>query len=41
VPTHALGHTIGDRLVLAGTSWANLRFIPPLDVALQMTAPSR
>lgn len=39
VPSHALGHTLGERLVLDGTSWANLRFTPPLDVALQIAAP--
>ncbi len=30
VPTHALGRTLGDRLVLEGTNWANLRFVTPL-----------
>jgi hypothetical protein len=39
VPSHALGHTLGERLVLGGTAWANLRFTTPLDVALQMAAP--
>lgn len=39
VPTHALGHTLGERLVLGGTPWANLRFTTPLDLALQMAAP--
>src|SRR4249919_3156971 len=39
VPTHAIGRTIGDRLVLEGTSWANLRFVTPLDIALRMGAP--
>ena len=39
VPSHALGHTIGERLVRSGTAWANLRFTPPFDVALQMAAP--
>src|SRR5438046_6934225 len=39
VPTHALGHTLGDRLVLEGTDWANLRFVTPLDIALRMGAP--
>src|SRR6185503_13051563 len=39
VPTHALGHTLSDRLVLEGTDWANLRFITPLDIALRMGAP--
>ena len=36
VPTHAIGRTIADRLVLEGTDWANLRFVTPLDVALRM-----
>ncbi len=39
VPSHAIGRTIGDRLVLEGTDWANLRFVTPLDVALRMGAP--
>ena len=39
VPTHAIGRTIGDALVLAGTNWANLRFVTPMDVALRMGAP--
>jgi hypothetical protein len=36
VPSHAVGHTLGERLVLEGTNWANLRFTPPFDLALQM-----
>jgi ATP-dependent helicase/nuclease subunit B len=40
VPSHAVGRTLGERLGLEGTNWANLRFVPPLDVALQMAAPS-
>src|SRR6187455_760266 len=39
VPTHAIGRTLGDRLVLDGTDWANLRFVTPLDIALRMGAP--
>ncbi len=39
VPTHAVGRTLGDRLVLAGVEWANVRFVTPLDVALRMGAP--
>ncbi len=39
VPTHAIGRTLGDRLVLEGSDWANLRFVTPLDVALRMGAP--
>ena len=27
VPTHAIGHTLGERLVLEGTNWLNLRFV--------------
>jgi len=39
VPGHAIGHALGERLVLAGTDWANLRFTPPFALALQMAAP--
>jgi ATP-dependent helicase/nuclease subunit B len=39
VPGHALGHTLGERLCREGTGWANLRFTPPLDLALRMAAP--
>lgn len=39
VPTHAIGRTLGDRLVLEGADWANLRFVTPLDIALLMGAP--
>jgi len=39
VPSHALGHTLGERLALGGTPWANLRFATPLDLALPMAAP--
>jgi hypothetical protein len=39
VPTHAIGCAIGDRLVLEGTDWANLRLVTPLDIALRMGAP--
>lgn len=39
VPSYALGHTLGERLVLEGTDWANLRLTTPLDLALQMAAP--
>src|SRR5579871_1814962 len=38
-PGHAAGRTIGDRLVLDGVTWANLRFVTPLDIALRMGAP--
>ncbi len=39
VPSHASGLTIGDRLARTGTSWANLRFVTPLDLALRMAGP--
>jgi RecB family exonuclease len=39
VPSHALGHTLGERIALGGTNWLNLRFVTPLDVALRMGAP--
>ena len=39
VPTHAIGRTFADRLVLEGNDWANLRMVTPLDVALRMGAP--
>ncbi len=39
VPTHAIGLTLGERLVLDGTNWLNLRFVTPLDLALRMGAP--
>ena len=39
VPSHALGHTLGDRLALKGTSWVNLRFKTPFDLALETAAP--
>ena len=39
VPTHAIGRTLGERLVLEGTNWLNLRFVTPLDLALRMGAP--
>src|SRR5688500_15097202 len=39
VSSHALGHTLGERIALGGTSWLNLRFVTPLDVALRMGAP--
>ena len=39
VPTHTLGHTLGERLALGGAGWANLRFTTALDLALPMAAP--
>src|SRR5438093_4567212 len=39
VPGHAIGRTIGERIARDGTNWLNLRFVTPLDIALQMGAP--
>jgi hypothetical protein len=39
VPTHMLGHTLGERLALGSSGWANVRFTTPLDLALPMAAP--
>ncbi len=39
VPSHAIGHTLGERIALNDTNWLNLRFVTPLDVALRMGAP--
>jgi ATP-dependent helicase/nuclease subunit B len=39
VPTHSLGHTLGERLALSIGGWTNVRFTTPLDLALPMTAP--
>ena len=39
VPSHAVGHTLGERIALDGTNWLNLRFVTPLDIALRMGAP--
>jgi ATP-dependent helicase/nuclease subunit B len=39
VPSHSIGHTLGDRLVLSGTNWTNLRFVTPFDLALRMAGP--
>ncbi|HWB15750.1 MAG TPA: PD-(D/E)XK nuclease family protein [Vicinamibacterales bacterium] len=39
VRSHGVGRTIGDRLALSGTDWANLRLVTPLDVAVRMGAP--
>ncbi len=39
VPSHGVGHALGERIALSGVAWANLRFTPPLDVALRMAAP--
>ncbi|HEX9124825.1 MAG TPA: PD-(D/E)XK nuclease family protein [Methylomirabilota bacterium] len=39
VPTHSLGHTLGERLALGTGGWTNVRFTTPLDLALPMAAP--
>jgi ATP-dependent helicase/nuclease subunit B len=39
VPSHAVGLTLGDRLVRGGCEWVNLRFVTPLDLAIRMAAP--
>ena len=39
VPAHGLGHTLAERIAREGTSWLNLRFVTPLDIALRMGAP--
>jgi len=39
VPSHSLGHTLGERLALYGAGWTNVRFATPLDLALPMAAP--
>ena len=39
VPSHGVGHTLGERIALEGTNWLNLRFVTPLDIALRMGAP--
>jgi ATP-dependent helicase/nuclease subunit B len=39
VPSLAAGHALGERLARTGTSWANLRFATPFDVAIRMAGP--
>lgn len=39
VPSLALGHTLGERLALKGTGWANLHFTTPDELARQIAAP--
>ena len=39
LPSHGVGHVLGERIALSGVAWANMRFTPPLDVALRMAAP--
>ena len=34
VPSHTLGHTLGERLAASDGGWTNLRFTTPLDLAL-------
>jgi hypothetical protein len=40
VPTHALGHTLGDRLALQAGAWGNLRFRTLADLALETAGPA-
>ena len=39
VPSHALGHTLGERLARREINWTNLRMVTPLDLALRMAGP--
>jgi ATP-dependent helicase/nuclease subunit B len=39
VPGYGVGHTLAERLAREGTSWANLRVLPPFKLALEMAAP--
>lgn len=39
VPGRALGHTLGERLAREHGSWANIRWVTPLDVATRMAGP--
>jgi RecB family exonuclease len=39
VPSHTLGHTLGERLALGGAGWTNLCVTTPFDLALPMAAP--
>jgi hypothetical protein len=41
VPSHALGHTLGDRLARGEINWTNLRIVTPLDLALRMAGQFR
>ena len=42
VPSHALERTLGERLALAGTGWANVRLISPISgEPCQATAVAR
>jgi hypothetical protein len=33
VPSHALGHTLGECLARDAINWTNLRMVTPLDLA--------
>lgn len=39
VPSHGVGHALGEQIALSGVAWANLRFTPQLDMAMRMAAP--
>lgn len=39
VPHHELGWMLGERLLLSGCNWINLRFITPFQLALDAAAP--
>ena len=39
VPHHELGWMLGERLLLQGCNWINLRFITPFQLALEAAAP--
>lgn len=41
VPTHAIGRTLGERLVREGTNWMNLRSVTLHEIATRMGASSR
>jgi ATP-dependent helicase/nuclease subunit B len=40
VARHDIGHTLGDRLALAGVDWVNLHVATPTDLATRMAAPA-
>jgi hypothetical protein len=39
VPSHALGHTLAERLTRREINWTNLRIVTPLGLALRMAGP--
>jgi len=39
VPSHSLGHTLGERLARESGSWLNVRFTTPSDLAIETAAP--